>query len=786
MKTNKELFVASKLSLAVQGALVAMFTIPLVAFAAGDDVATLTHPTNTIEIGVENTSKDSAKFGEYNGLNKKGVDLIGNFSVRGGDAYDGKGLNRWEIKGTDLGTTSRELSGSVSNQGQWNLGLGYGELRHNISDTYQTPLQGPMGGNSFTLPANFGVVNTDITSAAMQKAGTQALTATQLSAFHTQEVHTDRKNTSFTAGYNFDRQWGIKFDYNRLDQSGAKLIMVGTDKASAGANGTWGGERNLMLMNPTDYSTDTFSLALNWTGDKGHLTASYFGSKFSDANNGLTFPNPFIGGNTTGSGTSKSYAIAGPATGTILTMPIDTLSTAPSNVLHQLNLTGGYSFSPTMKLAGGMSYSRNTQNESYPYAVMQAGGLPQGSLDALVVTTHADLKLTNQMSKDLTLSAGLKYNERDNRTASSTYNFVDEGQGNATSVNAPVSNKKTQLEVAGDYRIDRNHRLRLAYEYEEVKRWCNNSLANNAQSAAAPAGYYTNSSCVQMPESKDNKLVVGYKLKAGDAVDFKADYSYAKRKADVNSSFYNPMQAISEGFENLGFRAFFDTSRTEQLVKAGVNWQAADKLSLGLNGRYLDDKYNDSPLGVQKGHTSSLNLDATYSYADNGAVSAYLSGQNRQRDMQSGSTRIPLAVSTNIFTNQLKDDGTTAGFSAKQKGLMAGKLDLAGDLTYSLGKTVYSTQVPYDATCGATTKLTCGSTPDIKNETLRFKITGDYHVDKTSTVAVAYLFQKLKSNDYYYNGYQYGYTSTGLMPTNEQAPSYTVNFVGVSYVYSFK
>lgn len=790
MKSNKEILAVNAMTFAVQGALVAMFAMPLVAFAEDDDVAALTHPTNSVEIGVENTSNDSAKFGEYNGLNKSGVDAIGNFSVRGGDAYNafdgGSGINRWELKGTDLGTTSRELSGTVSNQGQWDLGIKYDELRHNISDTYQTPLQGSMGGNNFTLPSNFGVINTSfVTATAPYKGGTQVLTTTQQSAFQREDVYTTRKNTSITAGYNFDRQWSVKFDFNRLDQTGAKLISVGTDAVPGGVPGgsTWGGERNMMLINPTNYTTDTYNLALNWKGEKGFLNAAYYASIFSDGYNGLTFPNPFVG---------NQGANLAPATGTILTMPIDTLSTAPSNQLHQLNLTGGYTFTPTTKLAGGLSYGRNTQNESYPFAVMQVGGLPQSSLDALVVTTHADLKLTNQTTKDLVLSAGLKYNERDNRTASNTYNFFDLGAGAATSVNAPMSNKKTQMELAGDYRIDHNNRLHLAYEYEGVKRWCNNAAANNAVSPEAPAGYNTVSSCVQIPESTDNKLVLDYRLKAGEALNFNAGYTYAKRKADVNSSFYNPMQAISEGFENLGFRAFFDASRTEQMLKAGINWQANDKLSFGLNGRYVDDQYDDSPLGVQQGHASSANLDATYSYSENGVVSAYLSVQNRQRDMQSWSTRSPIAptAATYIWTNQLTDDGTTVGLSARQKGLMGGKLELVGDLTYSLDKTGYSTQVPLgtpgDPLCGATTKLTCGSTPDIKNEMLRLKLTGIYQVNKASKVALGYLYQKLNTNDYYYNAYQYGYTGTGVLPTNEQAPSYSVNVVSATYIYTFK
>lgn len=780
MKTRKENLAVTALSLAVQGALVAMCAMPLAASAQDADTAALTQPTNYVEIGAENVSKDSAKFGQYNGLNKSDGYLIGNFGLKGGDGYGmGPGTTRWSITGNDLGTTSRELGATVGSQGQWNLGINYDELQHNLADTYQTPLQGAMGGNSFTLPANFGVINED-----RGAVGTQALTAAQLADFHQQDVHTKRKNTGFTAGYNFNPQWNVKFDYNRLDQSGAKLMGTGTDElllsglAAAGpAGGSYSPEKSFLMMNPTDYQTDTYNLAFNWTGEKAFFSAGYYGSFFKDAYNSVTWPNPFV---------SKASTGTAPTLNGVAGYLQNTLSTMPNNDFNQLNLTGGYNFSPTTRLAGGLSYGRNTQNAGYPGAVMQNNAYPQ-SLDALVKTTHADLHLTNQASQKMTLSAGLKYDERDNQTASNPYAFYTLGADPVTSYNTPESNRKTQVELAGDFRIDNNHKLRVAYNYEDYQRWCNNFPAGAAQAASeAKAGYYTNGSCFQVPESKENKLSADYRLKAGEAVGFNAGYSYAKRNSDVLNSFYNPMQGFAEGFENYGWVAFFDASRTEQLAKAGVNWQANEKLSLNLNGRYLDDKYDDSTLGVQKGHMGSVNLDASYSYSRYGVVSAYYSYQKRERDMLSGAGRFALVAPTQIWSNQLSDEEDTVGLSAKQKGLMAGKLELAGDLTYSLGKSGYSTQVPYLATCGLSTSLTCGSTPDIKNEMTQFKLTGTYSLDKVSQVLMGYLFQHLKSNDYYYNGYQYGYTSTGLLPTNEQAPSYSQNVVFAAYKYSFR
>ena len=782
MKTIKKHLASSQLNLAVQGALLALLTVPLIAAAedpTNAEADVLKHPTNFVEIGITGVSDTSAKFGEYNGLDESGVYGIGNFNVRGGNAYDGQdGVNRWEVKGNDLGTTSRELSGTVSNQGQWNLGISYDELRHNFTDTYQTPFQGSMGGNNFVLPDIFGVIDANHGDPA--GTGTQGMTPTQQALFHKENVYTGRKNTSFSAGYIFDSQWSAQFDYNRLNQSGAKLIGVAFSPDAAG-NGA--GENIATLMNPTNYRTDTYNLAFNWTGENGHLTASYFASIFKDENTSVSWANPFI-----------NSAATPPILG-VTPYPINTYATAPSNDFHQLNLIGGYDLTESTKVAGGLSYGRNTQDSSYINDPLLVGALPRASLDGLVIMTHADIKLTNQTTQDLVLSAGLKYNERDNRTPSSIYGPFTSVAGDAFGlvVNTPLSNRKTQLELAGNYHIDKRQTVNVAYEFEAIKRWCNNSLANTFQSADVldPANlvntYYTNSACVQSPESDENKLSASYKFKASNALSFNAGYTYARRRADINNSYYNPMQTSFEGLQNFGFVPYFDASRTEQLLKAGITWRANDKLNLGLNGRYVNDDY-DSTLGVQQGHTWGLNLDAAYKYSQDGTVSAYLSVQQRVRDLLSSSENSPLVAPTptSLWSNKLTDDTDTIGISAKQLGLMGGKLELGGNLSYSLGTTGYSTQLqdPAPALC-STYAITCGDLPDIKNRMLRLKLTGNYQINKASKVALGYLYQHLNTNNYYYSAYQTGSTDVTVLPTNQQAPNYSVNVLTAAYIYTF-
>lgn len=131
------------------------------------------------------------------------------------------------------------------------------------------------------------------------------------------------------------------------------------------------------------------------------------------------------------------------------------------------------------------------------------------------------------------------------------------------------------------------------------------------------------------------------------------------------------------------------------------------------------------------------------------------------------------------------------GLGFKQAGLMGNKLELTGNLAYIVGKTNYNTVLNYTgatttgATCASSNVLSCGALPEIRSATTQVKLGGTYQVDKKSKVALRYVYQRLNANDYYYNGYQTGFTPTTMLPTNQQVGNYTVNMIAVSYLYSF-
>ena len=787
MKIRNPKMKISALALAVQGVLLAMVAMP--AHADDERAASLKAPTNSLDISAIGVSRDSAKFGEYTGLNQAGLYFVGDLDVRGGDAYGGgNGTSRWALTGSNLGLSSSAVAATFADQGRWNFGISYDQLTHYTSDSYQTPYVGTVGGNSFTLPTAFGT----IPAAAP---GTRTLTPTQLGFFNDVDVSNTRKNTSLAAGFNTSRQWNIKIDYNHLDQSGAKLMGFGAyGSALVGGAGT--GEHVSILPMPTDSSTDTFSFALNWLGEEGHATLSYTCSFFrQNDNNGVLF--------------QTFTAVSN----------IQTMGTPPSNDLQQLNLTGGYAFSKTTKLAGGLSYGRNTQNSAYAYdtfAMVTAS--PTGTLNGYVANTHADLKLTDQTTKNLILAATIKYDDRDNRTASYIYNFNAISGGNTANYpNTPLSIRKTQGELAGDYRLDPKQKVRLAIGREGVERKCSNFAVGGGTPAYAPG-----TNCVIAPSTQEDKLSATYRVKASNDLNLNATYGYGNRKMDFDQNARASMigfdgnvvvngsnaatsipgvSGLNAG-EFRGFNPFFEESRKQNMLKVGANWQAADEVSVSASGRYTDDKY-DSTYGVQKGTAWSLNLDTTYNYRENGSLTAYVTQQERTRDMtnaQRALTSTPGAASAtavaipagSTWTNNLKDTDTTVGLSFKQGGLMADKLELVGDLTYSLAKTAYSTVLNYSTTttggltCADPSIYTCVPLPDVTSRMIQFKLSGTYTIDKSSKFALGYLYRNLHAEDFYYNGLQYGATPTSVLPTSQSVPNYAVNLVWASYIFVFQ
>ena len=779
MKTQKSSFKVSILALAIASVVPSMY-----AYADEEEAAALKYPTSSVQVEEIYVSQGSQKFGEYNGLNKQGGYLNGNINIRGGGGYkqnENGNTDRWSIQGTDLGLSDRSASVGYSDQGNASVSIGYDELTHNLASGYMTPYQGGMGGNSFTLPAGFGTVNTS--SSTGNKNGARNLTANQQGAIQPMDVSSTRQNTSLNAVKVIDSALSFSFDFNHLNQSGAKLQSMASSSMAPG--GKVQAEASSILPSPTNYQTDTVNAGAHWRGENSHLTASYFGSFFRDGTNGVNW---------------QTWASSG--TGATATNTTQTMSTMPSNQLQQLNLGGGYSFSKATNLAGNFSFARNTQNSTSAYDTFQTqpgyAGLPVGfvtpAFNGLVNTAHADLKLTDKSIKDLNLAASFKYDSRDNLSQSNVQRDYGLGAQLGIYPNVPLSYRKAQVELAGDYRISQAQKVQLVYQNQNLSRYCNQYAVGPAATYSAGPGYYpAGADCVTANFTRTNSLNATYRLKASEDVDVKLAVGSSIRQATSNpqalSTFmtYGTSQYGLNGGDRVGYMPFFEASQNQQTAKANVNWQANQDLSFGLGAKWAYSVYPASVYGVQNGTVASLNFDSTYNYAENAFASAYIVQQFGKRNMTNWS-------SAYNWNNSQQEKDTTLGLGFKHAGLLADKLTLNGDVTYSFAQTLYNTMPNTGNTAAGTvaggggycgTSGACGSPGPITNNMASLKLGGEYKIDKSSKIGLRYIYQHLRSNDYYYNVYSYGYTANGQMPTQQNSGSYNVNVIAASYTYSF-
>jgi MtrB/PioB family decaheme-associated outer membrane protein len=896
MKANQGRFSIKPSVAAVRCALVAMAIAPGVyaADAEGIDpaVAALTQPASRIEAGIGNVSKDSAKFGEYNGLDKKGAYGILNLDVRGGGYGSDDDATRWRVTGTDLGLDTRNLTGEYGQQGKFRIDFGYDELRRNRSDTYQTPYLGAGSGN-FTLPANWlaprvpqvnanninfrsfspvtglapALVNGVPTSpTTAQQATVNNILANDVPAFQNVDLHTKRERYDGGFSYSISPQWEVKAGMRHEDRTGYKPMSTVSSQVS---------EFAATLPDPIDQTTDQYNLSINFTGDKAFFQAAYYGSIFKNNIQSVTWQDI--------NDPTKSA----------------TMSSAPSNQYHQLGMTGGYRFSNTTRLVVNGSMARATQNEDF-LTVAQNSQLPLGvptqSLNALVVTKAFNIKLTSRPIKDLNLSAGYKYDDRDNRTPINTYIFQDANEARAAAAspfnaalglapntlasniniynNRPYSKTVNQANLDASYRLAKGQSLSGGYEFQKIDRSCTGSWID----------------CADANTTKENTGRIEWKATLAETLTGRVSYAYSERKVDnynedaflalvpmanvlgvggaatngttvaTQSALayiiangltgYGPLAGFSPPYtgntliygnnggiipqalygsrnninELPGMRRFNMADRNRNKVRSMINWEVSEKLSFQGGVDLNKDDYDNSVYGLTSARSYAFNFEGTFAASDDLSASLFYTfedirsrsagdayGANSGASNVNGATAIDPAVcfatilDRNLsgkqdpclnWTTDMRDKVDTLGFTVRKTGLLGGKLRLGGDIVFARqttdigvngGSYVNNPLAIAGAPAGTVAAffIAAQNLPTVTVKTTTVRLNGQYQIDKQSAVGAIYMYQRMTGVDWAYAGMQFG-TGSNYLPTNEQAPNYTVHVVGVSYTYRFR
>jgi MtrB/PioB family decaheme-associated outer membrane protein len=365
--------------------------------------------SGSVDVGVGDVTQDSAKFGDYTGLQRKGpyLDLGGTASRRGDDGYYA------DLTATDLGLDSRRLVGQAGREGLYSLRVGYAEIPRHLTDGAATPFLGS-GGGVLTLPAGF-------------PAGS---TATMPLASTLQPIELGYKYKRFDLGGSLiaGQDWGIRVSFRHDARDGTKPTSGSFFSTVS------------QFAAPVNQTTDQLEVSAAYSTRRLQATLGYQLSTFRNDNEGVAWANPFFP--VTAGATSGQLALA------------------PGNQFQQVVGSAGYDITPTIRVSGDFAVGRMTQDAAYLAPTLNAvlaptvPALPVQSLGGRADTFNGGFKITAAPLEGLRLIASYARDRRDNRTPIQSYQAVvtDMFVDATPRSNTPFSFTQDRFKLGADYR----------------------------------------------------------------------------------------------------------------------------------------------------------------------------------------------------------------------------------------------------------------------------------------------------------------------------------------------
>jgi hypothetical protein len=635
---------------------------------------------------------------------------------------------------------------------------------------------------------------------------------------------------SLNGGYNFDKNTKLVLNgaYGRNTQNDTYLSNgFGVSELSMGVPVT---SANAVVVTKSFDAKLTMKPVKDWTlaagyklDDRNNLTAVHnyaFGDAGFQVNNGVpgaAFTLPTAASalyNTTMLGWTPNAGYYDPASGRILS-PSNIEANRPYNKkLNQFNLDATYALAKGQSIRAGFDHQQIDRSCTGSWIdCMDADKTKENTL-------RLDWRAT--LSENMNVKLGLAKSKRtvDAYNENAFLALVPMAQYAPVGTNQNGSATANASANAGGYSL-----------YQTMQMFGITAMGLNT-------GYLTDAQLQAMyPTATATQLAaLKYYFGAGRTAASAAGANGTSVAANQNG--YASRNRISE---LIGMRRYNMADRDRNNLKAGLDWNATEQLSLQGGVNYKKDSYGNSVYGLTDGKEWGLNLDAAFAASDTLTLSAFYNLENRVSTMandafgtnsdgtnvsaSNGSNNSQVVISgvatgaTQVvggcyatvtdknlnaktdpclkWSADMKDKVDTIGIVLKQNNLMANRLDVTGGLTFTRAKTdtavhggTYVQNPLLTNTAGQTSAvafyyLRATDLPTITTDTIDLTLRGKYKLDKSSAVHVGYRYQHMKAVNFAYDGMQMTTVVGNTMPTNEAAPNYTVHTIGASYVYNF-
>lgn len=643
-------------------------------------------------LGAGQVSDDSAKFGEYNGLDEEGAYVVADAEGR---YRDRKGL--WlDLSAVDLGLDSRFAGLEGGKQGMYRLSLSYKELTHHISDTAGSPF---LGTSSLELPSNW-----------VPAATTGTMTALDAS-LRGIDLETERRLFDLGAELTAAKHWSFGINVRHEQKTGTR-----------GTGGSFVFNDSQLPM-PVDYETDQIDVSAAYAAARFQARFAYYGSIFRNDDSALTWANPYIPLVTGGT--------------------IGQLALAPGNEFHQLVVSGAYQIDPAAQITADIAFGRMSQDEAFlPYTInssLPTQPLPRRSLDGRVDTLSGNIKLTAALNDRVRVNAGFVYNDRDNRTPQSVYDWISmDTAAAAPRTNLPYSSTHGIAKIDGGIVLRRGLRVDAGCDFDEYER-----------------------DLQEVSRTHERRCWGKATARAMNGANFMLTGSHARRTA--NDYVPNPDDTPAQ---NPLMRIYSMADRDRDEVRMRVGSALGERFSVGLDAGVTWDTYFNSVIGLLDGRSWSAAADGAYEFSASTSASVYVSHEQ----IKSSQANAELLAPAPLWFAANEDSTDTAGAGIKHQA--SDKLGLGIDYTYSRSVGRIAMQ---DATVGF---------PDLTTRLNSAKFYVDFRPKQKLSLRLTYWYEDYQSDDWAFDGVMPS-TISNVLAFGQDTPAYSINVVTLSARYEF-
>jgi MtrB/PioB family decaheme-associated outer membrane protein len=516
----------------------------------------------------------------------------------------------------------------------------------------------------------------------------------------------------------------------------------------SGAKGTVGAL--YLTPEPIDSTTQQFEAKLTYAGSGFGVTAGYYGGFYSNSNSVMTPTFPYGGSTVTNTGDTLGPLAA------MLGQPV---ALPPDSQSNQFYLSGFAALPLSTRINLKASYTRATQDDSYPSQLLAGAAPGYGNLNGEMETTLIQAGLTSRPLPNLNINASARYVDNKNNTELGKYVVAPTG---ALYTNWPNSSNFGSAKLEAGYQLADAGRATIGVDWAGANR-------------DRPVGttWIPNTSMAAMREStNETGLYAEFRRSMSETINAAISYRHADRDGyhwyslDPANGF--PFVRWDSLTNATGIFPATMLDRTRDSVKVTADWAPMSALSLNLSLEGGKDSY-DSPSQLAGGlHDTDYqlyNIDAALKLNDSWRMTAYASWGKQTLNQQQ-------AIG---YIADLDQTNTAVGLGVV--GMLKGGWEVGGDLSYVEDKNTYNLAM--------NTAASVSNLPESSYRATLLKLYGKVALDKKSELRFDLIQQWAEYDDWAwgYNGVPFAYSDN---TTVTMQPTQNVTFIGARYVYRFK